>query len=417
MTSRTSSPLLVLAAAAVLSLIVTGGYLALAPRGPEQAPSPAKRVEAKPCSVTVDAPRAVRKAVRAAGRGAVVCLAAGSYPGLDLRSINKSGFVVLRGAAGFGSVVDGLLVGGSSYLRVEGLRSTGCVCFREQWPTHHLQFVGNEIGPTGGYGAVAGAGAWSSTGVFGPVHDLLFERNLIHDAGGYGITIGGDGQRVTVRYNRFERVREDYLQSGEPSGWTVDHNWFGPGDFNRPAGYPGHPDVWQTLDSGTGLAFTNNLVRDTNESLGFIFGDMDSKEGFRDIRVANNLFLRPVYGVGETCQFPPTDGFVFERNTLIDARGCRWGSGQGQDWPDASNFTIRNNVLAGNSSLSCNDTSAASSCAAFEAGTSENVSGWSSWRDTTWYEPVGLPADMGARLGPGEFRGFPFGPEPGRSSS
>jgi hypothetical protein len=351
--------------------------------------------------------------LRAAVAGQVVCLAAGTYGQLDLKAIDKPGYVTLRGAPGRASTVNGVLVGGSSFLRIEGLRSTGCFCFREQWATDHLQFVGNEIGPLNDY-AVAGAGAWSSSGGYGPVRDLLFERNYIHDVGGdhgYAITVGGDGANVVVRYNRFERVREDYLQSGNPEDWTVDHNWFGPGDFNRPAGYPGHPDVWQTLESGANMTFTSNVVRDTNESLGFIFGDIGGAlEGFRNVRVVNNLFVRPVYGVGETCQFSPADGFVFEQNTLVDAQGCRWGSGGTADWPDGQNYSIKRNVLSGTSKFTCNDTNAANSCTAFRAGESDNRSNWTSWRDTTWYEPVGLPADVGARLRPDEFQGFPFAP-------
>jgi hypothetical protein len=133
------------------------------------------------------------------------------------------------------------------------------------------------------------------------------------------------------------------------------------------------------------------------------------------MRVVNNLFVRPVYGVGETCQFSPADGFGFEQNTLVDAQGCNWGSDEGQDWPNAENYSTKRNLLSGDSGLSCNDTTAANSCTAFKAGTSGNRSGWSRWRDTTWYEPVGLPADLGARLGPGDFQGFPLGPRTRRS--
>jgi hypothetical protein len=65
-------------------------------------------------------------------------------------------------------------------------------------------------------------------------------------------------------------------------------------------------------------------------------------------------------------------------------------------------------VLADGSWLSCNDTSAAKSCPAFNAGSADNVQGLSAWRDTTWYVPTDLAANVGARLGPGDFQGFPF---------
>jgi hypothetical protein len=350
----------------------------------------------------------------AASPGQVVCLVAGSFGTLDLKGIVKSDYVTLRGAPGHATTVDGAEVDSSSFVAIEGLHLTGALAANRQTVTHHIAVRGNEIGPA--ESGIVNTPSWDNAGH----HDWVVERNFFHDIDcdwpsgcpsigpGYAIAARGNAPGWTVRYNRFERILEDMIQSGEPDGWVVDHNWFGPGHFSRPAGYSGHPDMWQTLESGDNMTFTNNVVRDSNQSLGFIFGDMSCCNGFRNITVKNNLFVRPVYGVGETCQFSPTDGFVFEQNTLVDAKGCRWGSGGSADWPDARNYSIKRNILAGNSSLSCNDTSAAKSCPAVNAGSADNRSNWTQWRDTTWYEPEGVPDDVGARLGPGDFQGFPF---------
>jgi hypothetical protein len=347
--------------------------------------------------------------------GQVVCLVAGSHGELNLRDIEKADYVTLRGAPGLASLVSGAVVDGSSFVAIEGFHFTGPIAANAQTVTHHIAIRLNEIGPA--RSGIVNTPSWNNAGH----HDWLVERNFFHDIDcdwpggcpsvgpGYAIAARGNAPRWTVRYNRFERILEDMIQSGEPDGWTVDHNWFGPGMFDRPSGYTGHPDVWQTLESGTDLTWTNNVVRDSNQSLGFIFGDMSCCNGFADIEVRNNLFVRPVYGVGETCQFSPTHGFVFEQNTLVDARGCRWGAGGSANWPDGQSYSISRNLLAGNSRLSCNDTSAANSCTAFQAGSSNNVSNWSTWHDTTWYEPIGLPPDTGARLGPNHFQGYPFG--------
>jgi hypothetical protein len=379
------------------------------PDGPGAPPSPSR-----PCDVTASGAAQARSALMSAAPGQVVCLVAGSHGELDLRGINKADYVTLRGAPGFGSVVSRAVVDGSSFVAIEGFHFTGPIEANAQTVTHHIAIRSNEIGPA--RSGIVNTPSWNNAGH----HDWLVERNFFHDIDcdwpggcpsigpGYAIAARGNAPRWTVRYNRFERILEDMIQSGEPDGWTVDHNWFGPGMSDRPSGYTGHPDVWQTLESGTDMTWTNNVVRDTNQSLGFIFGDMSCCNGFVDIEVRNNLFVRPVYGVGETCQFSPTNGFVFEQNTLVDARGCRWGGGGSADWPDGQNYSIKRNLLAGNSRLSCNDTSAANSCNAFNAGASNNVSRRAAWRDTTWYEPIGLPADTGARLGPAHFRGYPF---------
>jgi hypothetical protein len=383
------------------------------PREPSPPAPPA--APSRPCDVTVAGLAEARAALLAAAPGGVVCLPAGQFGGLDLKGIVKADYVTLRGAAGRATTLSGAELDGSSFLVVEGFRFTGAIAANRQLVTHHIVIRENEIGPASS--GIVNTPSWSNAGH----HDWTVERNFFHDircnwpdgcpsiGPGYAIAARGNAPRWTVRYNRFERILEDMIQSGEPDGWVVDHNWFGPGEFNRPSGYTGHPDLWQTLDSGADMTFTNNVTRDSNQSLGFIFGDVDSPDGFRNIVVTNNLFVRPVYGVGETCQFSPTDGFVFEQNTLVSARGCRWGSGGNTDWPDGRNYSIKRNVLAGGSSLSCNDTSAAKSCPAFNAGSSQNARGWSAWRDTTWYVPTTLGANVGARLGPGDFQGFPFG--------
>lgn len=297
---------------------------------------------------------------------------------------------------------------GSSGLNIENLKVVGSsLTGAHQYPADHLAFRYLDI--SGGDDGIRSIGSWDNSGQ----HDIAVEHNYIHDIpagsdGGYAIRAQGNATDWTVRYNRFEGITEDYIQSGEPSGWVVTNNQFGPGTFNRPRGYTGHPDVWQMLDPGSNITFTDNVVRDTNESLGFILGAMGGPRSYRDVTVTNNLFVKPVYGVGESCQFSPTIGFVFEQNTLVDARGCRWGSGSGQSWPDAADYSIKRNVLSGSSFLSCNDTAETNSCRAYSAGLADNYSAFTDFAETTYYTPNGVPANVGARLSDADFPGYPF---------
>ena len=246
---------------------------------------------------------------------------------------------------------------------IENLRSTGDVTGGHQYPADHITLRYLDVSSSDD--CFAGVGADEDAGQ----KHIVIERNYIHDCGEYGIAARGNATDWIVRNNRFTQITEDYIQSSSPTGWVVDHNVMGPGDFNRPAGYSGHPDIWQTLDTGTNLTFTNNLVKDTNQSLGFIFGPTDgSSSGYRNVTITNNVFARTVYGTGETCQFSAGNDFVFEQNTMVDTQGCRWGSAVGSPWPDASNLSIKRNILSGDASFSCSNTPQTNTCDAFNAG-------------------------------------------------
>jgi hypothetical protein len=362
----------------------------------------------------------IRRAAAAARPGQVVCVTAGAIGDLDLSGIVHGRDVTVRGASGRRTSATGVEVDSSSHLVIEGFHLTGPVTANRQTETDHITVRGNDIGPS--VAGVTTVPSWSDAGA----HHWVVERNFFHDirctaacpgiGGGYAIAAAGNSPAWIVRYNRFERIREDMIQSGLPKRWVVDHNWFGPGDFDRPPGYSGHPDMWQTMESASHVRFTNNVVRDAHQSLGFILGDNDCEtertratcQGYRDFRVVNNLFIRPVYGVGETCQFSPTDGFLFERNTLVDAGGCRWGAAPGVPWPSAAHLVIRRNILVGRSRLTCNDTAFTDSCGAFEAGARGQVRRVRSWTNRTYFRPRGVSRGVGARLSGREFRGFPF---------
>jgi len=357
-----------------------------------------------PCDRTVGDSGQVRSAVQSASPGKTVCLKAGSYGTIDLRNIDKpaDNRVVFRGVGKRKTQITGLRWAGSSGLLIENLRSTGTVDGADQYPSDHLTFRYMNVSSRGD--AFRGIGAWDNSGQ----RQIVIERSFIHDAGEYAIRAQGNAPDWTIRKNRIERVREDFIQTGQPSGWVVDHNVMGPGDFSRPQNYGGHPDLWQSLDSGSDLRFTNNLVKNTNQSLGFIYGAITDYDGYDHVVVRNNVFYRVVYGVGENCQFSPGNGYVFEQNTLIDSRGCRWGGGEGDPWPDGRNYSIKRNVLSGSSFLSCSDTRSSNSCRAFEQGSANNVRGFDKWANKCFFKPKGLPKDVGARLSARDFRGYPF---------
>ncbi len=373
---------------------------------------------------------AARTAVQNATGGSVVCLAAGTYGDVDLRGLpdRPSNPVTFKGADNRASTVNSILYGNTSGLVVEGFRATRGIHAGNQSTTTNITIRLNDIGGTAiarsGGSAIHAVGMWGSN----QMHTFVVERNYIHDA--YrGIEAQGDTPNWTVRLNKFERIGDgDYLQSGNPANWVVDHNWFlGPGIR---LSEPEHPDLWQILDgnsAGTSITFSNNRVHQTDfgpssvlngVTTGLMFGEV-----LHNLRIVNNLLNR--ISDGNTCMIYTTVGLVFEDNTIRTGRNG-WSCIFNQGAPGSANYSVKRNVATNAEStidldaspphLSCGG---ADSCAAFNAGRANNVSdepilygpgsiqNWlPSWSGDGWYRTQGVSA--GHSLTPAEFQGYPF---------
>lgn len=402
---------------------------------PGACPPPPQRIHQPSCDERLSSAEAARGAVEAASGGEVVCLEAGRYEDVDVTGIDKPAGdpVTLRGAADRATSVRQISFGGSSGLVIEGFRVRRGIDSANQEVTQDITIRLNDIGGTEGQPnvdaiAIQGIGDWSSAGQ----HDYLVERNYIHDTSGYGIDALGNAPGWTVRYNKFERIGDaDYIQTGFPADWVVDHNWFLGPSFRTTE--DAHPDLWQSLDPnppGTSISFTNNRVHETDGvTLGFVFGDVNEDEGsYHDIRIDNNLMNR--MADGEACQLSNTIGLTFTHNT-VRAGANGWACRLGEEAEDqASGYTIQRNVLTesevsdpgGPDHLTCGPDS--ESCDAVESGSAMNVSddgsaegagsirGWKPrWSSDGWFRAEGLRFSAGHSLKPAQFGGWPFPPD------
>lgn len=403
----------------------------------------------RPCDTRVSGETAARTAVEGARPGEVVCLAPGGYSLVDLADIDKpiDDPVTFRGFPDYATSVIQIAFGGSSGLVIERLRARQIEATNQE-PTDHITIRLNDLGGTRTdpteYSVIHSIGASEGSGQ----HSITIERNHIHDAQSreretYGIEAQGNAPRWTVRYNRLERLGGDYLQTGNPSDWLVDHNWFlGPSkrtieDF--------HPDLWQSLDPnapGTSITFSNNRVHETDVdaepggfggvTTGFIFQDIGAPSGgYHAIRIENNLLNR--IAEGDACQLTNSDGLIFRNNTVrAGTNGWRCRHDSDVSDPPAVAYTVTRNVFTNSEStedfspsqphLDCN---APSACDAVSAGSAENVTdepsgveglyGSGSVRDWTprwsadgWYRAQGLSFPAGHNLTPADFAGWPF---------
>ncbi len=431
-TGRDRGILVVLAVAAALVVAVPSSSCGLGTTGDTHA---ATGTKPPGCSETVSSVRSARAAVLAASGGEVVCLAAGSHGEIDLTSIDKpiANPVTFRGAANRATSVSRISFGGASGLVLEGFRIRFGVDSANQAVTNNITIRLNNIGgirrrPNDGADAIHAIGAWPTAGQ----HAYLVERNYIHDTSGYGIRAQGDTPSWTVRYNKFERIGDaDYIQSGFPADWVIDHNWFLGPSFRTYE--DAHPDLWQSLDPnppGTSVSFTNNRVHQTDGvTLGFIFGDTATDDGsYHHVRIVNNLMNR--MADGEACQLANSIGLTFERNTIrAGANGWACRFGQIENSP-ASGYSIKRNVLTdsevslrgGPGHIICGPDHR--SCAAVSRGRGKNVSddrsaagpgsirGWKpKWSSDGWFRAQGLPFAAGHSLTPDDFAGWPFPPD------
>jgi hypothetical protein len=404
----------------------------------------------RPCDTTVSRASRARSEVKSAPPGAVVCLARGDYNLIDISNIDKPVRrpVTFRGAPGYTTSVVQVAFGGSSGLVIERLRARQIEATNQE-PTDHITIRLNDLGGTEKdpteYSVIHSVGAEDNSGQ----HSITVERNHIHDAGSadrepYGIQAQGNAPRWTVRYNKLERISGgDYIQTGNPSDWVVDHNWF-LGPSNR-ATEVFHPDLWQSLEPnerGTSITFSNNRIHETDVdarpgglggvTTGFIFQDINTQSGgYHDVRIENNLLNR--VAEGDACQFTSSAGFVFRNNTVragLNGWRCRHDHNAGD--PRATAYTITRNVFTNSemtedfdSALPHVDCNAPSACDAVIAGSSENVTdeppavsglygprsvrGWKpTWSRDGWYRAEGLSFSAGHNLTPADFSGWPF---------
>jgi hypothetical protein len=320
-------PLILLLAVAGLKLV------------PELTPAGAKPSAAHvDCSRTLESGANIASAIGAARGGATICLAAGSYAGIEAFRVKKTPPVTIRPAPGARAEVDGIDLLDPVGLRFVGLDLRDGVSVTPS--AANLAFLDNDI--TGSNGIYL----FGDYRIGKRVENVLIEGNEIHDIDyggtqetgyGYGIEGVGDVRRMIIRGNTIQSTASDYIQSATPVHWVVDRNTFlGPSLLGS---HEDHQDLWQIFGGGRDVRFTNNVARNTGTQESLLF-----QEGaFRKVVVENNLFDHDSRGY--TCQIYQSSGLVFRRNTIV---GSHWGClfRDLASSPPGSGYRIERNVFA-----------------------------------------------------------------------
>jgi hypothetical protein len=260
------------------------------------------------CSVVLSDAAAVDSAVRSAPAGSAICLAAGTYPGLDL-SGTHTGDVTVEPSSGQSVTVTAGVTGadggisavhvepGASHVIVHGLYITGGVELEAGDSfirIDHNDITGHDFGVrlNSSNCKTPNAPAWNGCQPLAKITDVTISGNRIHN-----VTTDGDA----ININNYARVRV----TGNEFVGVVD-----------PGGR--HVDCLQSTFGGSGLVFDHNYEHDNN-CQGLFIKDGD----VTDATVYDNLFVRDqINGVSEqNVDIVDVYGLLIRNNTSWPGTG------------------------------------------------------------------------------------------------
>ncbi len=425
-----------LGTAAAVALAAAGAWLVIAGSTTTRHNPPQSVARSQPplrrCTTTEDPSDDVADAITSARDGAVICLATGTYPQIDISGADHSSYVTVQPAPGAQPVVNGVQTSSDTFLRFQGLTMlAGVNMIGPGAASHDLQFIDNNIGHTT-YGLVIkGSGA--------PIRHVLIQGNAIHDldftgpssgyAGGQGITVYW-GSNITVSDNTFWAVSWHYIQCATCDNTVVEHNLFkGPSNMHPGA----HLNVWQIWQGSANDSFIHNDVIGAPGApiaAGAILwetgpGGGTLADSYKNMTISDNLFVDEDYT--NTLDLAAASGLTVTNNTIVGStygllvRGrCTCAAGvdvPGTDYNISHNIVVRDASPGARfrvfcpSSGECGEDNVSdddSARTAFPPGTSA-VTDWTpQWINTTWsptagdpppagfYQPVGLGSASGA---------------------
>jgi hypothetical protein len=374
------------------------------------------------CSRTLHPDQAgdIGDVLRSARGGAVICLAPGVYggpDGVEIAGVSPTSPVTLRPIPGHGARLTGLALRDSTHnLTIRGF-SLGPVSVTGS--ASELQFIYNNIqhATSGFYFSASPGNVQTGIRVSHNRMAHLVSPSLGGVATAQCVTIAGgatEERHFTVSHNVCgPDIGDHYFQVGGIDGLVADYNTFlGPPNseiFSQGA----HNNVLQVFADADNVEFSHNVIRNT-ESRG---QTVLIEEGhFENIRIDDNLWQEaPICLVQEDChsyaiQVYNAHGLSFSNNTVI---GSYWGviltTGESQSWPTGENYTITHNIVVGTrdnrdlSFLGCTsncvfDYNVTDDGSSRQGGSQHHVARWRPrFRDTTWYEPIGLRFPAGFR--------------------
>ncbi len=331
-----------IAALAVVAVVLAVALFASGPAPAPRAPATGR------CTATVGhdaSATAIAGAIVSALDGATICLAAGSYPRIEVTGAAHRAYVTVRPVPGAVVRVAGIEVRDSSFLRFQGLHMSEGFNMRDAnaYPgSHDYQFIENSFEEPL-YGIVLGGGS-------GPIRRVLIEKNYMHrvhladpEAQGEchaGYAAGQDvtifyAEGVTIAHNIFDEAAWHYLQGGGagPEGVDVEHNLFEGHELSACS----HLNLWQIWRGGEHDTFKDNIAvgEGTGETAGrtqeaatdgLIFengsGSADCAIKMKATVVENNLFVDAASSFA--IQIYTTAGARISYNTVVRSQ---YGSG------------------------------------------------------------------------------------------
>lgn len=276
----------------------------------------------------------VARARKRRSDGKTFLVRGGEYGELDLRGIGRRRLTTFRAYPGERPVIEAVLMGDTTNIRLEGLRFEGPIDI-QPGENSGIELVGNDIG---GYRGVGVNVREHST-------DILIQGNRFHDltqlggdyAAGYGVRTSSPEvriARVKIVGNTFERLGNDAMELGGVDGLLVAGNEVS--EVQIEPGSDAHSDPLFLWAGSRRVTVRRNRFYDNSQPV-YIRGDLERVVFENNLVAGSENYCMQVGGKG-----PPgdaIDGLVIRNNTIWD---CGFGgllfSGASRGWTLVNNL-------------------------------------------------------------------------------
>jgi hypothetical protein len=312
---------LALLGVAPLLAVIFAGVLIQANAGPEASGARTATPGAS-CTTYASSLEGAARAVAMARSGAMICLAAGSYPGKLSLTAKHTSDVVLGVSPGAHVSTGSISIAGS-HIVVRDLWVHGEIALAAGTANVTIEHddISNAAG-VGGEGIVfdtsdctaPNAPKWEGCEAQAPISNVTISANHIHD-------VGAGGSEDAIHLDNWRKVR-------------ITGN-----EFDHIVESGNHTDCVQSVYGGEGLLFDHNYEHD-NDCQGFLVKDGDAT----NVSVTDNLFLRDQMGsYANFAQVWNTRGLTVEHNTIWDGKGLALVANEASFEPAA---TVDHNLIA-----------------------------------------------------------------------
>lgn len=290
------------------------------------------------CDQTLSVGDDIAAAVSSAPDDSTICLNAGNYGGVELVSIQRTGFVTVQPVSGASVEFGFTQVNNSSFIRLQGMTINGMDLLNNA--SHHVELLGCTFVPDGGGLSING---------LNDTPPATSNEIIVDGCDFTNVSIALFDGRLNVRGMNGVKIRNNIIAGSTNPGQKADgimliggsiNTEIGPGNrfdaLNQENAEQGeHVDVIQLFGAGPGNRIFENYFTDSDLFVGAF-------DGSDSLTIENNVFDGTALGFDARLDLGSADDPVITHNTFRDVRLAV--DSKATD-PASTNALIENNIF------------------------------------------------------------------------